>query len=276
MSSLTEPEKRYFEDLLNMRGGYVLDYSDATFAEFFSRYGVDIHNPKYCRYGTSKAKKLRAFWELESDSLVGRVLSELLDSYEVHCKLKGDTPDREKLATCRSIVARLCGGKPPKCGTEIFDDFLKQEFSIPNVHKLPVESQVASIVERRLDEVRRAMHAGAYLAAIILCGSILEAVLLGAALRNPEHFNRGSESPKTPEGKPKPFQEWSLARLIDVACEIGLLKLDVKKFSHVLREFRNFIHPYQQLASGFTPDEQTAKICFQVLKAALADLAGER
>lgn len=30
------------------------------------------------------------------------------------------------------------------------------------------------------------------------------------------------------------------------------------------------------MTSGFTPDEHTAKVCFQVLKAALANLAGER
>jgi hypothetical protein len=55
-----------------------------------------------------------------------------------------------------------------------------------------------------------------------------------------------------------------------------MLTLDVKKFSHGLRDFRNFIHPHEQMASGFTPDQHTAEICFQVLKAALATLAGER
>jgi hypothetical protein len=66
------------------------------------------------------------------------------------------------------------------------------------------------------------------------------------------------------------------AQFIDTACDVQLLKLDVKKFSHGLRDFRNYIHPYQQMVSGFTPDEHTAKVCFQVLKAALASLAGER
>jgi hypothetical protein len=61
-----------------------------------------------------------------------------------------------------------------------------------------------------------------------------------------------------------------------VACEIDILKPDVQKFSHGLRDFRNYIHPYEQMRSGFTPDEHTAKLCFQVLKAALASVAGER
>ena len=65
-------------------------------------------------------------------------------------------------------------------------------------------------------------------------------------------------------------------QLIDVGGEVDVVELDVKKFNHRLRDFRNYIHPYQQLVSGFMPDEHTAKVGFQVLKAALAGLAGDR
>ena len=77
MSSLTEIEKRYFEELFGMRSGYVLDFSDTTFSEFFrSTVRVDIDDPKYG--GTSKGKRLRSFWEQETDALVGKVLGEML------------------------------------------------------------------------------------------------------------------------------------------------------------------------------------------------------
>jgi len=150
MSSLTDIEKRYLERILNMGGGYVLDYSDATYGEFFGRHKIDIHGGKYQTYGTSKAKKMRAFWEQEK------------------------------------------------------------------------------------------------------------------------------ASPKTAGGKVRQFHDWTLAHFIDVASDVGVLKLDVQKFSHGLRDFRNHIHPYQQMSSGFAPDQHTAKVCFQVLKAALASVAGER
>ncbi len=87
MSSLTVIEKRYLEKILNMDGGYVLDYSDNSFGTFFNRQKVDIHGPKYQTYGTSKAKKLRAFWDAENDAFVGKVLSALIDEYEVDCDL---------------------------------------------------------------------------------------------------------------------------------------------------------------------------------------------
>ena len=72
------------------------------------------------------------------------------------------------------------------------------------------------------------------------------------------------------------FHEWSLNSFIDVAYECGLIGLDVKKYSHVLRDFRNYIHPFQQASSGFKPDIYTAKISWQVLQAAIADLTGVR
>lgn len=276
MSSLTDIEKRYFEKLLNMQSGYVLDFSDVTYSEFFNRHRVDIHGRKYQTYGTSKAKKLRSFWEQEPDALVGQVLSEMLESYEASCELSGEAPDASVLEKARGIVCRLTGKSTPAKPTQTINDFLLHEFTIPNVQRLPVEASAIAIVQSRLEEARRALQAGAHLSVIFLCGSVLEAVLLGAAQKEPARFNQAKSSPKSESGTVKRFHEWSLAQFIDVACEIGVLRPDVKKFSHGLRDFRNYIHPYEQMVSGFTPDEHTAKVCFQVLKAALASVAGER
>ena len=276
MSSLNDVEKRYFERLLGMQSGYVLDYSDPTFGEFFKRHRVDIHGPKYQTYGTSKAKKMRAFWEQEPDTLVGAVLGEMLEAYEADCDLNNREMDASILKKAREIVARLSGTPVSSKPTQSIDDFLHNEFTIPNIRKLPIEAMAVSIIESRLNEARTAMGAGAYLSTIFLCGSVLEAVLLGAAQKYPALFNRALACPKTADGSVKRFHDWSLAQFIDVACEVGLLKPDVKKFSHGLRDFRNYIHPYEQMSSGFSPDEHTAKVCFQVLKAALASVAGER
>lgn len=278
MSSLTDTEKRYFENLLGMGSGYVLDYTDQTFAEFFKTHRVAIHDPKYQTYGSSKAKKLRSFWEQEPDALVGKVLSELLDTSEAIGALNGQQFDDAVLAKARGIVARLEGksAPSPKPAAQTVDDFLHSEFNIPNIQKLPIEAQAVPIIESRLAEARTAMGAGAYLATVLLCGSVLEAVLLGAAQKEPARFNQAAASPKAADDSVKRFHEWSLAQFIDAASEIGLLKPDVKKFGHGLRDFRNYIHPYEQMASGFTPDQHTAKVCFQVLKAALASVAGDR
>lgn len=276
MSSLSDIDKRYLEKILDMNGGYVLDYKDVTFGAFFHRYGVNIHSTKYQTYGTSKAKKLRSFWDQEPDALVGRVLSELLDSYEAKCDLSGQEIDRRTLDKSRDIVGQLLGKSPKEKPTETVDGFLREKFVLPDIGKLPIESSVAPIIKKRIEEANRMLEAGGYLSVIVLCGSILEGVLLGNAQKEPALFNQSDASPRGSDGKVRKFQDWTLAQFIDVASDVGILKPDIQKFSHGLRDFRNYIHPYEQLTSGFTPDEHTATVCFQVLKAALASVGGER
>ena len=272
MSSLTAVDRRFLEKILDMAGGYVLDFTDTSFGEFFNSYNVDIHSHQYQKYGTSKAKKLRAFWEKESDSLVAPVLAEMLDIYYANCKLGDSDPDADLLAESRAITNRLSGA--PESTTNV-KGFLDEEFDIPDIRKLPIDVSVAEIIRDRLKEAQICLNVGAHLSVIFQCGSILEAVLLGAAQNEPKIFNQSRVSPKR-DGKVKPFQEWLLSELINVASDVGLLKPDVQKFGHGLRDFRNYIHPYQQMVSGFTPDEHTAKVCFQVLKAALASISGDR
>lgn len=276
MSSLTSAEKLYFEKLFGMQSGYVLDFNDATYGEFFNAKGVDIHAIQYQTYGTSKAKKLRSFWEQMPDDKVGSVLGDMLDLYEATHHLSGHPVDVLALEKARCIVHRLLPVSSSDSPSEGDSNFLDIEFSLPDIRNLPIEPLAVPIIESRLNEVRLAMGAGAYLSTIFLCGSVLEGVLLGLAQKYPKKFNQASASPKVMDKRVRPLHEWTLSQFIDVACEVGFLKPDVKKFSHGLRDFRNYIHPYEQMASRFSPDEHTARVCIQVLKAALASVAGTR
>jgi hypothetical protein len=105
----------------------------------------------------------------------------------------------------------------------------------------------------------------------------MEGTFLGIVTSYPKIFNTASATPKHKESdKVKKFQDWTLSNFIDVAYEVGLIKLDVKKFSHVVRDFKNFIHPYEQMLSSFHPYKNTALICLQVLKASFIHIAEYR
>ena len=65
---------------------------------------------------------------------------------------------------------------------------------------------------------------------------------------------------------------WTLSELITVSHALGLLGEDVAKHADQVRNFRNYIHPRQQLKENFEPRIETARIAQQVLRAALADL----
>lgn len=272
MSSLKTIEKRVFEDLFGMASGYVLDFSNNTFAELFRETAnIDIYAQKYAFNGDSKAKRLRAFWENGPDALVGKVLSELLEVWQYNASRNSKANDSPQYKQAAGIVARLTGKQPDPLVTE--QEFLGRQYQNISIKNLSIDPDLVPVLESRLTEAQHCLIS-APLATIFLCGSILEGILLGVALQRPKEFNQPANSPKDKRNKVKPFHAWSLAQFIDVAHGLGILKLDVKKFSHELRDFRNYIHPYQQLASKFTPDKHTAEICLQVLKAAIADLSG--
>ena len=149
---------------------------------------------------------------------------------------------------------------------------MKKEFSEISLDKLGLDSVITEILTLRLDEIKKCLSVKSPLSVIFLSGSSLEGILLGIASKYPKEFNQSKASPKDKDGKPFQFHQWTLSNFIDVAYEVGLLKEDVKKFSHSLRDFRNYIHPYEQMSSNFQPDKHTARICWQVLRAAIYQL----
>src|SRR3546814_14552421 len=63
---------------LDMGGGYVLNFSDRTFAQFFAEeLNIDIDDPVYARNGGSKAKRLRCFLQTVDKATVVRSLNSL-------------------------------------------------------------------------------------------------------------------------------------------------------------------------------------------------------
>ena len=274
MSSLTDIEKKYLETLFEMNTGYVLDFTDRTFYDFIKNItGIDIHAIKYNIYGSSKAKKLRAFWQTESDAVNGRVLNALLERYKFNTDT-GKIKINEKIYNeCVKIANRLTGIKNT---IDSKDELLKKNFDDINIKDLSLDYGLEKVLEYRVTEINKCLGIGAYMSVIILCGSILECLLLNFMLKNPKQFNVYNESPKDKNGKVKSFQDWKLAEMIDVSGGIGVLSQDTKKFSHELRNFRNYIHPMEQMANNFKPDDQTAKVAFQVLKMAILDLRKQR
>lgn len=166
----------------------------------------------------------------------------------------------------------------PKAQTQDIkeEDFLSQEFQDLSIDKIGLDGSVTEVLNYRFAEIKICLERDAPLSAIFLIGSSLEGILLGVALKNIREFNQANSSPKDKEGKVKQFPMWTLSNLIDVAFELKLLNQDVKKFSHSLRDFRNYIHPYEQMSSNFQPDKHTAKICWQVLRAGIFQLTKNR
>lgn len=283
MSSLTAVEQKLFEELFGMSGGYVLDLSNDRFAGLIQRaVHINIYSPTFKKYGDSKAKRLRAFWELESDQTVGKVLAEIYSLWEHDNSTDVPQADQELAEKCKGIIERLINSDIPsekeiQSGEDDIEEFLAEDFGKPSLDKVPINADLKEILESRIVEAEDCFRSKAYLSSVIMSASVLEGILLGLANKNMQAFNSANSTPKDHKTlKPKPFGEWKLIDFINVSHELGKVSKDVKQYAHELRDFRNYVHPQKQLDSKFSPDVHTAKICLQVLKAAIADVSGER
>lgn len=110
MSNLTFTEKNKFEQLLGMKTGYVLDFTNRSFAEFvLDSTGRDIYDSRYDYGSGSKANRLRAFWQKEENAVVGKLMSDMLDYGDATGPLQ---------EVCRLIVRRLLHeGQHPQADT---------------------------------------------------------------------------------------------------------------------------------------------------------------
>ena len=110
MSSLTAIERRKLERALGMASGYVLNFSDRTFADFFiDNFGIDIDRAPYNNPHRSKANRMRAFWTHANDHRVSQVLGSLFDEWaEFRSRDQPELPPDE----CLAIVDRLKRAQP--------------------------------------------------------------------------------------------------------------------------------------------------------------------
>ncbi len=111
MSDLSKIEKLKLEKMLDMGGGYVLDFSNRTFEEFIlDSTRLDIYSDKYEFWSGSKANRLRAFWNKEPNYLVGKLAKDLLEYWKTNNLLNGNEvskPEQDLYEECLKIVDRL-------------------------------------------------------------------------------------------------------------------------------------------------------------------------
>lgn len=278
ITKLTFIDRQILEKFFDMGSGYVLNFSNKTFEEFFKEnFNVNIYDKKYDYASGSKANRLRAFWEKESIFIVASSIEKLIEYWKTNCLLYNIPMEdnKQKLAqTCLNIAGKIRGeAVGGQASRKEEDDFLKKNFAQINFKNLGVGVEIQAILNQRLNEIEICLKNEISLGALFLIGSTLEGFLFGVAQRYPKEFNTAKAAPRNHDDKVKPLDDWTLSSLIDVSYEVGCLGLDVKKYSHVLRDFRNYIHPNEQLKHHFNPDLHTVQISRQVLLAAMKDLS---
>jgi predicted nucleotide-binding protein len=84
MATISRKDRALLTKYFQMDGGYVLDFSNRTFANFFEEFEIDIEDEKYSlNYSSaSKGNRMKGFWDLENDQTVGNVILGLIEHYD--------------------------------------------------------------------------------------------------------------------------------------------------------------------------------------------------
>lgn len=144
MSDLTNTEKRKFEKLFGMSSGYVLDFSNRTFDDFVvDSTGLSILEEKYNKDSGSKANRLRAFWSLEQNQVVAKLLMDLMQCV----RLDPDDAEQQKVyEDCGRAIARISGGVSSHDIVDLTPNSPEREFAI-------LAREVRESIERNEPEI---------------------------------------------------------------------------------------------------------------------------
>ena len=137
------------------------------------------------------------------------------------------------------------------------------------------DPELRSIIQSDYKEIQRCVDAEAYKAATVMCGSVMEALLLDALSANEANARRSSHAPKGKAGKLiKVLGRWPLSSMIDVAEDLQIIPTTTIGFmSDAVREYRNLIHPAVQMRKQVTPEKQEANAARAALDLIIKNLA---
>jgi hypothetical protein len=163
MSGLRQIDFLLIDDIFEMNNGYVLNFSDRTFAQFFKdELNIDIDANEFSQNGTSKAKRLRSFLRSANNDLVVRVLNALWEYRQaVAASSRRDETVPNAQDRLIQLVGRLGGdgtsGQP--------QNLIRPEFNWSTV--IPLKSQLTEMIKFTPQE--RGYKFESYLKALFNC-----------------------------------------------------------------------------------------------------------
>ncbi len=131
------------------------------------------------------------------------------------------------------------------------------------------EPKLRNVLERDYEEIQRAFIASCWKSVIILSGGAIEAILIDLLLQSQAKAVAAKGAP----AKKPDVRDWGLKSLIDVSVDLGLVSAGVEKLSNPVREYRNLIHPGNEIQNNLTFGAEEAKIALEVLHIVHRDLS---
>jgi Restriction endonuclease len=120
MPNIRSMDMILLDNLFAMHGGYVLDFSDRTIAQFFAEeLNIDFDDPTYRRNGTSKARRLRCFLQTVDKSTAVRTLKALWEYREAKRMQAGyEKTIKNAQGQFMALIDRIEGAGAAKTSTD--------------------------------------------------------------------------------------------------------------------------------------------------------------
>ena len=139
-------DMRLIDDLFGMGDGYVLNFSNRTFAAFFTEeLSINIDDPSYAAEGTSKAKRLRYFLKISDSAVRVRTLLALWEYREADRRRNRAEEQIPNAETEFWTLIERSGGKRPQVKVQPSTDEVVS----------PIDSSVSMALRDRLIQVSR-------------------------------------------------------------------------------------------------------------------------
>ena len=134
---------------------------------------------------------------------------------------------------------------------------------------LGADQKMQAVLTARWNECAICLKAGAPLAATVMMGGLLEALLLARVNLEADKsiIFKTVAAPRDGQKKNRPLKEWALKNYIEVAHELGWITVSAKDVGEVLRDYRNYIHPQKQYTHNVALIADDAAILWEVAKA---------
>jgi len=166
---------------------------------------------------------------------------------------------RHSLRELRNDVVTFSLATPPTPTVE----------AAPNFAKIVTDPKMQTVLARRWNECQKCLTAEAALAATVMMGGLIEALLLakinGLTDKAPVFTN--TKAPKDGKtGKTLPLKDWGLRDYIDVSHDLKWLTISAKDVSAVIRDYRNYVHPYKELSHNVDVSTDDALLFWDISK----------
>lgn len=138
------------------------------------------------------------------------------------------------------------------------------------------DKEIKELLIKDWEEAKKAFQNGLYKSTIVLCGGVIEALLIYclSLIQNEaksSYYQKYLES-KNKSAKPPEIEYWEMYQLIEIAKQHNILTSNTTKLSHIIRDFRNFIHLYAQKREQSTLNQSTASVVMNLLAIIYEDI----